>query len=294
MILVTGSAGKTGRSVLQALSEKGLAVRALVHRPEQVHIVETLGAQQFIVGDMKSMETLQKAMQGVRAVHHICPNMSPHEVPIGRAMITAAQSVGVEQFVYHSVLKPQVEQMPHHWNKMLVEEILIGSGLAYTILQPAAYMQNILANWESILAEGLYPLPYPASTRLSLVDLVDVAQVAALVLTEPGHEFAIYELAGTRGISQTEVAAILGQELGKPVKVAEITLGEWRKKANAKALGDYQVETLVKMFSYYRDHGFEGNTQVLSWLLGRSPTSLRDFTRRSIKEGQMSQHLPVS
>lgn len=294
MILVTGSAGKTGRSVLQALSEKGLAVRALVHRPEQVHIVEMLGAQQVIVGDMKSMETVQEAMQGVRAVYHICPNMSPQEVPIGRTVIAAAQSANVQHFVYHSVLKPQVEAMPHHWNKMLVEEILIGSGLAYTILQPAAYMQNILANWESILSKSLHPVPYPAGTRLSLVDLVDVAQVAALVLSEAGHEFAIYELAGTRGMTQTEVAALLGQELGKPVKVVAITLDEWRKDANAKGLGDYQVETLVKMFSYYRDHGFEGNTQVLSWLLGRSPTSLRDFARRSIKERQLRQHLPVS
>jgi NAD(P)H dehydrogenase (quinone) len=279
MILVTGSSGKTGRSVLQALAKRDVEVRALVHRSDQETLIRSLGAREVICGDMRSPQVIQQAVAGVQAIYHIPPNMHPDEVAIGQFVIEAALVAGISHFVYHSVLKPQVQAMPHHWNKMRVEEMLITSQLPYTILQPAAYMQNILANWDSILQTGEYPVPYPASTRLSLVDLADVAQAAAIVLTEKDHHFAIYELAGTIGISQSEVADILSEELQRKVQVRSIPLNEWEKQAHASGLGNYQVETLVKMFRYYQEYGFEGNPRVLTWLLGRPPQSIQDFIR---------------
>lgn len=279
MILVTGAAGKTGRSVTRALVEKGARVRALVRREQQASIVEALGVSEVQVGDMKSSSTMEGAMQGVQAVYHICPNVSPDEIAIGQAAIRAAQTAGVEHFVFHSVLKPQTEAMPHHWKKLRVEEMLIESRLPYTILQPAAYMQNILVHLESMRERGIYPVPYPAETRLSLVDLVDVAQAAAIVLTEPGHEYAIYELVGMIGISQSELAGILSEELGRPVRVEVMPLETWEQQAIKAGLGDQQIKTLIKMFRYYQQFDFMGSPQVLSWLLGRNPTSFPDFIR---------------
>lgn len=279
MILVTGAAGKTGRSVTRALVEKGARVRALVRREQQASIVEALGVSEVQVGDMNSSSTMEGAMQGVQAVYHICPNVSPDEIAIGQAAIRAAQTAGVEHFVFHSVLKPQTEAMPHHWKKLRVEEMLIESRLPYTILQPAAYMQNILVHLESMRERGIYPVPYPAETRLSLVDLVDVAQAAAIVLTEPGHEYAIYELVGMIGISQSELAGILSEELGRPVRVEVMPLETWEQQAIESGLGDQQIETLIKMFRYYQQFDFMGSPQVLSWLLGRNPTSFPDFIR---------------
>ena len=196
MILVTGAAGKTGQAVIRALAIKGEPVRALVRRPGQIQGIMDLGAREAAAGDMRSRAPMEQVTQGVRAIYHICPNMSPDEVAIGQTVIAAAQSAGVEHFVYHSVLHPQTEAMPHHWLKLRVEEQLFESGLAYTILQPAAYLQNILAHWDQIVEQGVYPIPYAAETRLGMVDLEDVAAAAAIVLTEPGHEGATYELSG--------------------------------------------------------------------------------------------------
>ena len=293
MILVTGSAGKTGQSVIQALVERGVPVRALVHRPEQIHTVEASGAQDVLVGDMKSRATTERALQDVHSVYHICPNVSPDEVAIGQTVIAAAQSAGVEHFVFHSVLNPQIEAMPHHWNKLRVEELLVESRLPYTILQPAAYMQNILAHWERIQSEGIYPVPYPAETRLSLVDLMDVTQAAAIVLTEPGHKYAIYELVGTQGLSQNKTAVILSQELGRPVQAATVPLETWRSQAKEAGLGDYQIATLTSMFQYYQRFDFFGNPQVLSWLLGRPPTTLNEFVRRIAEEKNLTSKTSV-
>jgi uncharacterized protein YbjT (DUF2867 family) len=280
MILITGAAGKTGRAVLRALVARGETVRALVHRSEQMPPLEALGAQEVLAGDMRDQATMERAARGVRAVYHICPNVSPDEVAIGQAVITAARSAGVEHFVYHSVLHPQTEAMPHHWQKLRVEEKLFESGLPYTILQPSVYMQNVLAHWQHILAQGAYSIPYAVETRLGMVDLEDVAAAAAIVLTQAGHAGAIYELAGAEALTQVEVAAILSQQLGRPVRAEVISRQAWEERARASGLGDYQVQTLLKMFDYYERYGFWGNPRVLGWLLGRPPATFAAFVER--------------
>ena len=277
MILVTGAAGKTGRAVIRALAARGAAVRALVHRAEQRDVVTEAGAREVVTGDMRVASDLLPALKGVRAVYHIPPNVSPDEVTLGEAMIGAALAAGVEHFVYHSVLHPQVEAMPHHWLKLRVEEALFASGLPYTILQPTAYMQNVLGQRQSIVDEGRYVVPYAVETRLSLVDLRDVAEVVALVLTAPGHLWATYELVGTEPLSQTEVAAQLSRALDRPVRAEALSREVWAEQARAAGLGEYQVETLLKMFRYYERFGFSGNSRVMEQLLGRSARSFGAF-----------------
>jgi NAD(P)H dehydrogenase (quinone) len=281
MILVTGAAGKTGRSVISALAQRGAAVRAYVRRAGQIAMVQAAGADTVVIGDLQDAHTLQQAVQGVRALYHICPNMHPDEVAIGRRVIDAALAAGVEHFVYHSVLHPQTATMPHHWNKLQVEEALFESRLPFTILQPTAYMQNLLASWEKIRTEGRYVVPYPAETRIALVDLADVADVAAMVLTQPAqHLGAIYELVGTAPLTQREVAATLAAGLGQPVTVDALTHADWERTARAGGLSDYAVDTLIKMFTYYEKFGLIGNPHVLGWLLERPPTALTTFVQR--------------
>lgn len=283
MILVTGAAGKTGRAVIRALTEKGVAVRAYVRRGSQVEAIQAAGAVAAAIGDLQDTAALQQAMQGVHALYHICPNMHPDEVAIGRQVITAAQAADLQHFVYHSVLHPQTATMPHHWNKLQVEEALFESRLPFTILQPTAYMQNILAGWEKIRREGRYVVPYPAETRIALVDVGDVATVAACILTEPEtHQGATYELVGTPPLTQNDVASQLAAALGQPVTVEVLTHVEWERSARAGGLGDYAVDTLIKMFRYYEKFGLVGNPNLLNWLLGRSPTSLSTFIQRVI------------
>jgi len=243
-----------------------------------------LGAQEVVAGDMRVQATVNQAAQGVRAVYHICPNMSPQEVAIGRIAIQAARTAGIEHFVYHSVLHPQTETMPHHWQKLRVEEQLFESGLSYTILQPAAYMQNVLAYWDQMLERNVYPVPYAVNTRLGMVDLEDVAAAAAIVLTEPGHEGATYELAGSEVLTQMEVARILSKQLGRVIRAETVPLDLWERQARASGLGDYQVETLARMFRYYERFGFWGNSNVLSWLLRRPPTTFAAFVQRTVQE----------
>lgn len=286
MILVTGAAGKTGKAVVQQLAAKELPVRAMVRRAEQRAELRRLGATETMVGDLETAADVSAAVRGVHAVYHICPNMHPHEFSIGETIVDAAVRHGVGHFVYHSVLHPQVEEMPHHWQKMRVEAYLFRAGVPFTIVQPAAYMQNILTHRQRITMHGVYPVPYGVGTRLGMVDLADVSAAVATILAEPAaHVGATYELATDERLSQTEVAAILSASLGQSVRAEQVSLSDWEAQARAAGLGDYQVETLLKMFRYYDRFGFWGNGRVLTWLLGRKPATFGKFAERNLMRG---------
>jgi uncharacterized protein YbjT (DUF2867 family) len=295
MILGTGAAGKTGRAVTRALAARGEVVRALVHRPQQASIAVDAGAGDVIAGDMRNQAVIDQATGAasqVRAIYHICPNMSPDELSIAQVVVRAARAAGVEHFVYHSVLHPQTEAMPHHWQKLRTEELLFETGLPYTILQPAAYMQNVLAYWDQIDQDGIYAVPYATEARMSMVDLEDLAEAAAVVLTERGHAGATYELVGVDVLSPAGVAEVLAQVLGRPVHAQAVDLEVWEQGARASGLGDYQVETLLQMFRYYERYGFWGNSHVLTWLLCRPPTTFARFAKREAERLQYETPAP--
>ncbi|MCX6047462.1 MAG: NmrA family NAD(P)-binding protein [Chloroflexi bacterium] len=281
MILLTGASGKTGQAIIQALANSGVYVRGFVRQATLMAHLRQLGAQEIMPGDLRDPAALHRACANVDLLYHICPNMQPDEVAIAQNVIQAAQANGVKRFVYHSVLHPQTAAMPHHWQKLCVEELLFQSGLNFTILQPAAYMQNVLASWPLIREQGIYRTPYATTTRLGMVDLRDVAEAAAKVLTEADHNGAIYELAGAEVLSQTDVAALLTEGLERPVRAEAMAPAIWEQGARQAGLGDYQVATLLKMFKYYEQYGFWGNPRVLTGLLGRAPTTFFEFVQRA-------------
>jgi uncharacterized protein YbjT (DUF2867 family) len=281
MILITGAGGKTGRNLVKVLS-KVERVCAFVHREEHVSIVKALGAEKVIIGDMRDETAIHSAMQDVRSVYHICPNMNPDEEEMGKLVIDAAREAGVEHFVYHSVLHPQTEKMHHHWGKLRVEEMIFESGLPFTILQPAPYMQNLLAGWKSIVEEGTLRVPYSLDSKFSFVDLEDLAEAAKIVLTEQNHLNATYELAGTPPLSHVEVAEIMRRVLDRDVQAEREEIEYWKHRASG--LSAYAIENLVRMFEYYDKWGLVGNPNVLGWILKREPTSLESFIDRIVKE----------
>ncbi|MEE3254598.1 MAG: NmrA family NAD(P)-binding protein [Chloroflexota bacterium] len=277
MILVTGAAGKTGQAVVRALLANGRTVRTLVRNETQRELISSLYDTDIVIGDMSVESVISSLFEDIRAVYHICPNMHPDELSIGLAMISAAKTADVTQFVFHSVLHPQVEAMPHHWQKMRVEEALFTSGIPFTILQPAAYMQNILVEWKNIQQEGIIRVPYSPESKGSPVDLNDVADVASLVLSDRDHIGATYELCGPDILTYQEQATILSEYIDRSIRVEQISLNEWKTLAYEAGLRTYSVESLLKMFLYYDLYGFWGSSHVLSTLLQRPPTSFIEF-----------------
>jgi uncharacterized protein YbjT (DUF2867 family) len=278
MILVTGAAGKTGRAVVAALQHHAQPIRALLRSPEQTG---QLSGVDGVVADLLNPAALSAIFDGVEAVYHICPNLHPQEVEIGRNALEAAQHSGVGRFVLHSALHPQVQAMPHHWNKLLVEESLINSGLPFTILQPTSYMQNLLPEWWRVRLRSLYHVPYSLAARFSPVDLEDVAEVAATVLTSDQHDGATYELAGPELHTPQSIANEMGEALGKIISAVQIPLDQWPVPDE---MDPKRRAMLISMFEYYSEHGLWGNPRVLADLLGRPPTTLGDYLNLLVQE----------
>lgn len=277
MILITGAGGKTGQALLHQLARQAHPVRALVIRETQVEALVELGAADTVVADMTDVDSMKPAFAGVSAVYHIPPNIHPHEELIGEIAIELSEQHGVEHFIYHSVLRPYIRAMPHHINKARVEERLYTSRIPFTILQPAAYMQNTLPGLATARDEGVFSVPYPIDTPMGMVDLAEVVEVVADVINNAAHYGATYELSGREILTPVIVAKRMEAALGKPVKAEEVDLESWQRGAEQAGMFDYQIETLKKMFRYYAEYGFWGNANTLSTLLGRAPKTYADF-----------------
>lgn len=292
VVLITGAAGKTGLALIRKLHSRssvnrenssGLRIRALVRDSAQARILEKAGVDEPLVADLTDPQGLVPAFREAHSVYHICPNVHPEEVAIGRSIIALAREARVRRFLFHSVLQPGIREMPHHWAKLSVEAALAESGLDYTILQPAPYMQNILGQRESLQTSGAFTVPYAATTRVSMVDLEDVAAAAADILSAPDtpqHASATYELCASDVLNQTEIASCLGLVLRRDVRVEVENRTPWAERASRSGMSAYQVETLLAMFHYYERHGMIGSSQPLQGLLGRPPTTFVRFAER--------------
>jgi NAD(P)H dehydrogenase (quinone) len=279
MILITGAAGRTGMAVLAALKARGAAVRCFCSNRNSAARLHSIGADETIVGDLADGAALRRAAAGVRAVYHIAPNMSEQEIAMGKAAIAAAQAASVGRFVYHSVIFPYLRALPHHWDKLAVEELLIEERVPYTILQPTMYMQNIAV--PEIAKAGVFAQPYSADRPMGLVDLDDVAAVAAAALLDASHIGATYELCSGESLTRREMAVIMSAVLGRPVETAVVDVADWQAH-NAPALSGKRRERLFKMFRHYDAAGLPpGNPNILRWLLGRAPTSFAAFVKRA-------------
>ena len=191
----------------------------------------------------------------------------------------------VEHFVYHSVLHSVLQDMPHHQKKLMVEELLVNSGIPYTIIQPAVFMQNILESWKSLSEKGIFQQKFftTQETRMCMVDLEDLAEAASIILTSPGHTGATYELCGPENLSLSDMIAAMEQHFGREIKVETPQDEMFAAQLKKLGVGDYQVNTLLKMFQHYNEHGFVGNPNVLTWILGRKPNDFSSFILRTLK-----------
>lgn len=276
-ILVTGASGKTGKAVMDAFLKADFSVKALVHSPQ--HAYSYNHKVTAICGELLSRKDLIKAMEGCSAIYHICPNMHPDEIRIGRLVIQIAQANKIEHFVYHSVLHPHIKEMPHHWKKMQVEGLLFKSGLNFTILQPAAYMQNLLQYKAAIQEKGIYAVPYNGKTRVGMVDLRDIAEAAASVIKDDTHFGSTYELAADNQYNQQELCELASRICKRNIIFNEIPRDQWVRQMEKSGMPAYAIGSLNRMFAYYETYGFTGNGKVLQSLLGRKPNSLTSFIR---------------
>lgn len=283
-LLLTGANGRTGRAVLASLVRASIPVRAFIRNEAQAPALTELGATECFVGDMNDAASLKAAAEGAAKVLHIGPPMHPDELTIMKMVIEAASGAGVDHLIYYSVMHPLSRAIRHHRLKLDAEETLIDSGLAHTILQPSRYMQHLDPIWAAVTGQGVHAMPFSTQSKFSVVDLRDLADAAAVVASSDRYKFGTYELAGPEALSQTEMAAIIGEVIGRPVEARAIPFPEMLEKARAAGASEDRLGQMEIMNRHYDLHGFRSNAEVLQTILGRPATSFRAYVRRLAQE----------
>lgn len=245
-ILITGATGRVGSALLEQLDSSTVEVRALTHDESKGRFLRDQGIEP-VVGDLSNPETLGPALEEVNTVFLITPDV-PEKASLGINLIEVAKGSGNRpRIVVVSVTKASREAQSRLSRQHgEIEETLISSGLSYTILRPHFFMQNTMMAAQTVASEGNIYMPF-AEGRPGMIDIRDIGEVGAKVITEDGHEGKTYTLTGPASISFHDVAAALSQALGKKVDYLNVPLetakesmlgmgfSEWR----ADAVGEY-------------------------------------------------------
>ena len=274
-ILAIGATGRFAGLVVPELVRRGAIVRALVRSADKAAAARHQGAAEVAVGDLRDMRSLGAAASGADAVFHIGPAFQPDEAELGVRMVEAAKRAGIQRFVFSSVIQPTNTALRNHASKIPVEEALFNSGMQYTILHPANFFQNIGGAWRAVLETGTFAEPFPTTSRIARVDYRDVAEVAAIALTEDRLAYGSFELCAGMP-NREEIAAIMSDVLGRPIKAAEMPFNEWAAKMNL-SYDNEQMRLLANVHAHYAQHGSGGNSLTLRAILGREPRSLRHY-----------------
>lgn len=281
MILVTAAHGNQGKLLVPRLLAAGLPVRASVQSAASAAALHAAGVSDVVVGDLAEPEVLARAVHGVEKIYYVGPTLSPSERPTGFAIVDAARAEGVRHFVLSSVLHAITTDLIQHEIKRDIEEHLLSSGVEFTILQPTNYMlaHRLVAAFE----RGVFELSWSLERRQSLVDIGDITEVAALVLGDTDrHVGATYELVSPGRYTAYDLGAIISTVIDKPVDVREIDADTFATVAVSDTdprIKDYKLRLMRAISTRYSSHDFVGNPNVLTWLLGRTPTTFEEFVR---------------
>ncbi|WP_430645540.1 NmrA family NAD(P)-binding protein [Agromyces sp. GXS1127] len=282
MILVTAAAGNQGRLLIPKLLRAGLPVRAAVRSEASAASLRALGIDEVVVGDLADPAVQRRAVRDVDRVYHVGATLSPGEREMGIGLIDASRAEGVEHFVFSSVLHAIITDLVQHEIKRDVEEHLLGSGLEFTILQPSNYMLPL--KLRPAFTRGMFELSWSLERRQSLVDLDDVTDVAVAALTDSArHAAATYELVAPGRWTAVELAETIGDVMGRPIEArridADTYAGAWLGDRDPTT-ATHELRVLRSISARYSASDFVGNPNVLTWLLGREPTSFAAFVRR--------------
>ncbi len=280
-ILVTAGNGNQARAVIPQLSEAGFRVRAMRRVDRSGSGPKDLGAQEVIIGDACSPDDAFRALEGVHTVYHVGPSFHPREREMGFNMIEQAKRAGIEHFILSSVLHPILTGLPQHAIKRDIEEYLIESGLNFTILQPADYMQMVSLGVSP--DNSVFLLGWNLDKRQALVDLDDVAEVLVKIITKGQvHYGATYELSNDDNLSGHGIAESLSQAFDRPFKAYQFQhnydqpipdiLGHYDEEHSCHQMSVFKIVN-----EWYDRYDFIGNGNVLRMLLGRDPTSFTDL-----------------
>lgn len=269
MIAIVGSTGNTGAALARLLHTRGVPFRALSRDPARARAA--LGEGVEIVG-VPRPEDLVAGLRGAERVYAALGG-TPQLLEVERAVIDAARAAGVRHLVKLSGV--EVDPAPAQIQRIhaAAEAHLVASGLDWTILGANFFFQNLLA-FAGAVRQGVLPMPTGAG-RAAMVDVEDIAAVAAAALTEPGHEGRRYRVNGPEALDHAEVAAILARVTGREVRFLDLPGPAWEASLVGAGLPDWLAAQLTDIYTrFFGQPGAAALSPDVERVLGRPGRTL--------------------
>ncbi len=276
--LVIGATGRIGGDLVKALAARGEEVRALVRSSEKAATVQGHGVE-AVVGDLERHETLEAALQGVDKAFLISGD-SNRIAELHGNFVDTAKRAGVGHIVSMSILVAMMPDSPlalSKWHRE-ADRHLIDSGIPYTLLRPAYFMQNVLMSTASIASDGIL---YGAmgDGKVGVIDARDIAEVAATVLTSGDHEGQSYVLTGPEVLSMADIAAKLSATLSKDVKYVNASPDDAKAGMVAMGMSDVIADAWVQLAQMVSMGAADMVTPTVKEITGVEPRSFDQFAR---------------
>ena len=276
-IVVIGGTGTVGSQTVRELMKRGAEVRVMTRSTNR--IASLPNGVEGVVGSLLKPESLPSVFSGADKLFLITP-LDRDETAQGIDAVDAAIAAGIRRIVYLSVHHAdKALTIPHFVSKLPIEGVIRASGVEHTILRPNNFYQNDLAVLDAI-RRGVYPQP-SGSVGMNRVDVRDIAEAAAIALTQPGHSGKTYSLVGPRAWTGAEISGMLAGHLGKPVIYVGDDLKAWAAQMRA-FMPNWLVRDLEIMFQHFMTAGLlatQAEIDELTAILGHAPRSYEAFVK---------------
>ena len=281
MILVTGATGNNGREIVKLLSRTGVPCRALVRTSEKATLLDGLSGVEIAYGDFAQPDTLGPALDGVHKALLIS-SADPRLPELQGNFVRAAKRAGVPYVVKFSGAWSMGGADLRAWRfarwHAEAEKILEDSGLTFTHLQPNQFMQVYLRFQPTIVAQGKF-FAAVKDSRVSPVDIRDIAAVAVAVLTGFGHEGQSYVITGPESLTYSEIADKLSAAVGKKITYVDVPLEQARKALEESGAPKWFVDGQMEQYQV-RLKGYQAAvTAIVSEVAKKAPLLFDEFAR---------------
>ncbi|GBF75679.1 hydroxylase [Paenibacillus sp. 598K] len=244
-ILVTGATGTVGQHVTELLVQRGALVRALTRNPERARAKLPEGVE-IAMGDLMKPDTLEDALQGVKAMFLIVSSDEPNaDLNTDPQVLALAEAAGVKRVV----VLVGFEEGP-------VEEALRASAMEWTLVKPAEFMANVLTDWrETIRTEGVVREFY-GDALSARVHEGDIAAIAVEALLGDSHHGRSYPLTGPEALTRREAVRAIAAAIGKDIPFVELTEEETRQRWRDEGYDEESVEFFVQIAKNPPEEGY--------------------------------------
>ncbi|BCL33685.1 SDR family oxidoreductase [Nostoc sp. MS1] len=230
-LLIVGATGTLGRQVARRAIDEGYKVRCLVRSAKRAAFLKEWGAE-LVRGDLCQPQTLTAAFEGVTAVIDAATSRATDSLTIRQvdwegqvALIQAAKAAGVERFIFFSIIDAdKYPEVPLMEIKRCTELFLAESGINYTVLRLAGFMQGLIGQYGIPILEGQPVWVTGESSPVAYMDTLDIAKFAVRALSVPEAEKQAFSVVGTRAWSAEEIINLCERLSGKEAKVRRMPI----------------------------------------------------------------------